>query len=457
MSVEEIKKFVLAVMARDFTLVPTPSGKGDRVHLEVWEHRRTGLPLGLEMDHSTLVNLWLVRRDVPLDLPLSIGRTDKEPDGDGWTDEDGSGANHNLKHYPQFAGKPITRLALTNVRDAEDVLSRLTRGEVRSLAGRSKDGFLLKINGLLHAPHGICRPVSAADWEGGTVTMPFEGGKVSSRYDMSAGPDIAPGDAVYIWTHEDKAFGHGRGLTARATAGTVAISDGMLQVELRDVRLLPNPFGFKTLGAAHDGGRLLAAMDDHRHLRCWYMAEEDRSDIDKQIETYGSAMAAAKAAAEAAYLTPLERAINEHADEIERAEEERKTAVVKARPGQQRFREEAMRRHRSRCVVTGSSVKEVLDAAHVIPHTGAAEFEVPENSLLLRRDIHALFDACLIAIHPKTGEIVCAPSLAGSSYKSLAGRVVDHKLAPKALDYQYQRFRSEIRERDASQVDPSFG
>lgn len=448
MGIDDIKDLVREVMARDFTMVPTPSGKGDRIHLEVWEHRNTGLPVGLEMGHSTLVNLWLVRSDVPLDLPLSLRRTDKEPEGDGWTDSDGDGANHNLKHYRQFAGRPLTRIAISSLREAEDVLSRLTRGDVRYLtdaepSARAPNAFMLKINGLLHGPQGICRPETAADWEGGVLTMPFEGRKVSSRPDMSEGPDVVTGNALYIWTHEDKAFGHGKGLTARATAGRVSVGDGELQIELRKVQLLPHPFGFRTLDGKHDGGRLFSAMDANRHLRCWHMDPEDRAEFDRLIETFGSAMAAAKAAAEAAYLTPLERAINEQAEEIDQAEEERKTAVVKARPGQQRFREEAMRRHNSRCVVTGYSVEEVLEAAHVIPHTGAPEFEVPENSLVLRRDIHALFDAHLIAIHPKSNKIVCAPCLEGSKYhKTLTGRLVDHKLAPKALDYQFQRFRS---------------
>lgn len=448
MSIDDIKELVREVMTRDFTMVPTPSGKGDRVHLEVWEHRSTGLPVGLEMGHSTLVNLWLVRSDVPLDLPLSLRRTEKEPEGDGWTDLDGDGANHNLKHYRQFSGRPLTRIAINTLREAEDVLSCLTRGDVRSLpeaelSARAQNAFMLKINGLLHAPQGICRPETAADWEGGVLTMPFKGRNVSSDPDMIAEPAVVTGDALYIWTHENKAFGHGRGLTARAIAGRVSVGGGEVQIELRKVQLLPHPFGFRTLGGKHDGGRLFSAMEDDRHLRCWHMTQEDRAEFDRLIETFGSAMAAAKAAAEAAYLTPLERAINEQAEEIEQAELERKTAVVKARPGQQRFREEAMRRHNGRCVVTGYAVKEVLEAAHVIPHTGAPEFEVPENSLVLRSDIHALFDAHLIAIHPKLNKIVCAPSLEGSKYyEILTGRLVDHKLAPKALDYQFQRFKS---------------
>ena len=450
MSVDDIKNLVREVMDRDFSMVPTPSGKGDRVHLEVWEHRRTGLPVGLEMGHSTLVNLWLVRSDVPLDLPLSLRRTEKEPDGDGWTDAAGDGANHNLKHYRQFSGRPLTRVSLGGMREAEDVLSLLTRGSVRGLTtagngGRTGNAFVLKINGLLHAPGGICRPVAASDWEGGILSMPLQGKKISSRYDMSAGPAIETGDALYVWTHEDKSFGNGRGLTARAMAGQVSVDDETLRIELRNVQLLPHPFDFRALAGKHEGGPLLSAMDGDRRLRCWNMSEDDRAEFDKLIETFGSAMAAAKAAAEEAYLTPLERALKDQAEEIEEAEEERKTAIVKARPGQQRFREEAMRRHKNKCIMTGVSIREVLDAAHVIPHTGAPEFEVPENSLVLRRDIHALFDAHLIAIHPKSNEIVCSPSLVNTSYyKLLSGRIVDHKLAPKALHYQFQQFKLAI-------------
>jgi hypothetical protein len=446
--IESIKALVRDVMERDFTMVPTPSGRGDRVHLEVWAHRRTGLPIGLEMGHSTMVNLWLVRSDVPMDLPLTIPRINKEPDDDGWTDADGAGANHNLIHYRQFFGRPMTRLALTSLQEAQQVLSRLTRGDVRSLvkkgpAGNTGDAFVLKINGLLHAPQGICRPATSDDWEGGMLSMPLEGQKVSSRYDNTAGRAVEPSAALYIWTHEDKAFGHGKGLTAKATAGRVSIDEGILQIELTDVRLLPHPFGFQTLGDKFESNKLLTAMGANRHLRCWHMDPEDRNFFEGLIETFGSAKAAAMAAAEAAYLTPLQRAIKEFAEEIEQAEEERKTSIVKARPGQQRFREEAMRRHNGRCVVTGFSVAAVLDAAHVIPHTGAPEFEVPENSLVLRRDIHALFDAHLIAIHPKTGAIVCCPSMAGSKYpQMLAGRVVDHKLAPESLAYQFSRFNS---------------
>lgn len=447
--VEDIKALVREVMARDFTMVPTPSGKGDRVHLEVWTHKRTSLPVGLEMGHPTLLNIWLNRADLPSDLPASIKRTDKEPDGDGWTDDANDGANHNLKHYRQFAGRQITRLGLTSLADAQKVLSALTRGEISPLAEKvrlntGRAAFLLKINGLQHAPGGICRPKSAADWNGGTLSMALEGAKMSSRHDMTRGPAIQTGDTLYIWTHEDKSFGHGLGMTATALAGDVKTSDGQLDVVLNSVVLLPHPFDFRMIEGKAEGQNLLEAMRADRRSRCWYMTPDDRADLDRLIETHGSKRAA-KIAAAAAHLDPLEQAISENLEEIETAEHERKTAVVKARPGQQKFRDEAMRRHKNRCVVTGFAVREVLDAAHMIPHTGDPAFEVAENSLVLRRDIHALFDACLLAIDPRTNKILVSPGLAGTAYeKSLKDRVVDHKLAPASLRYQFHKFKSEL-------------
>jgi hypothetical protein len=140
----------------------------------------------------------------------------------------------------------------------------------------------------------------------------------------------------------------------------------------------------------------------------------------------------------------LDRALAEGREDIKAAEEDRKTAVVKARPNQANFRANAMKRHNARCVVTRFRVTSVLEAAHVIPHTGNPAFEVPENSLILRRDIHALFDACLLAIHPKSNQILISPELTGTPYEKLAGRTVDHQLAPEALRYQHRRFQKTL-------------
>ncbi|MCT2538767.1 HNH endonuclease [Sedimentimonas flavescens] len=445
--IDAIKSITRKVMTRDFDLVPTASGQGNRVHLEVWSNKLTQLPVGLELGHSTLVNFWLLRSDLPHNLPSGVTRADKEPTRDGWTDAENDGANHNLKHYRQFAGRPITRLGVRTVADAHQILNAITGSDPAGFsaderrAGAVGAAYILKINGEDHAPGGLCRPKSAEDWEGRTLQMPWRGERASSKSNKDPGDRVAVGDRLYIWTHEDRNYGHGLGLTATALADEVEAKEDELAIRLREVILLPRPFGFQILGPRVQDTVILQCMKADRGLRAWQMDATEKNCIDGLIQEFGSEAAARKAAAEAKYLSPLERAYNEELEDILQAENERKMAVVKARPGQQKFREEAMKRHGGRCVFTGVGVAAALEAAHVIPHTGNPAFEVAENCLLLRRDIHALFDANLIAIDPRTSKLVVSSALDSSRYaKSLKDRKVDHKLSREALRHQFRRF-----------------
>lgn len=55
------------------------------------------------------------------------------------------------------------------------------------------------------------------------------------------------------------------------------------------------------------------------------------------------------------------------------------------------------------CAITGSKIKHVLEAAHVVPFNGFNDHL--NNGILLRSDIHKLFDSFLISIHPVTKEL----------------------------------------------------
>ncbi|MCL4637671.1 MAG: HNH endonuclease [Olivibacter sp.] len=73
---------------------------------------------------------------------------------------------------------------------------------------------------------------------------------------------------------------------------------------------------------------------------------------------------------------------------------------IKARRGQQKFRESLCKRYNNTCVVTGCKILDILEAAHIMPYRGKKDNH-PSNGLLLRADIHTLFDLNLIAIDPK--------------------------------------------------------
>jgi hypothetical protein len=94
-----------------------------------------------------------------------------------------------------------------------------------------------------------------------------------------------------------------------------------------------------------------------------------------------------------------------------------KPGMRKNRIGQQRFREALLARHGEACAFTGRQPAAALEAAHLVPFSKLAEHDV-KGGLLLRRDLHVLFDRHLITIDPDTWAIRVAPKL--MSYPDLA-------------------------------------
>lgn len=95
---------------------------------------------------------------------------------------------------------------------------------------------------------------------------------------------------------------------------------------------------------------------------------------------------------------------------------------VRERPGQAAFRRRLKFAYGNSCCVTGCAIAEVLDGAHIDPYLGP-DFNHGQNGLLLRRDIHTLFDAHLIGIEPKTRTLRVAEEARGwPEYAALHGR-----------------------------------
>ena len=74
-------------------------------------------------------------------------------------------------------------------------------------------------------------------------------------------------------------------------------------------------------------------------------------------------------------------------------------ALVATRDGQGTFRSRLLDAYGSRCALTGERVVPVLEAAHIQPYLGPASNHI-QNGLLLRADLHNLYDAGLVAITP---------------------------------------------------------
>lgn len=97
-------------------------------------------------------------------------------------------------------------------------------------------------------------------------------------------------------------------------------------------------------------------------------------------------------------------------------------AQVEVRPQQQAFRDAVFRACGGRCVVSGCDVPEALEAAHLIGRDWRKGENSAEDGILLRRDLHTLYDRGLLTIQ-ESGEVVLDPKV-GAHYGMFDGILV---------------------------------
>lgn len=94
---------------------------------------------------------------------------------------------------------------------------------------------------------------------------------------------------------------------------------------------------------------------------------------------------------------------------------------VVQRRGQPAFRKALIEVYGGRCAITGCAIVDLLEAAHVYPYKDGATNDV-SNGLLLRADLHTMFDLRLISADPVTSRVVGCASLQGSEYEIFFGK-----------------------------------
>ena len=104
--------------------------------------------------------------------------------------------------------------------------------------------------------------------------------------------------------------------------------------------------------------------------------------------------------------------------------------AIRERRGQGAFREMLLSAWSRRCVVTECHVVELLEAAHIVPHAAETDYRT-SNGLLLRADIHTLFDLRLLSIDSYF-RVYLAPPLLNSEYAKLHGKRIERR--PKSAD-----------------------
>jgi hypothetical protein len=102
---------------------------------------------------------------------------------------------------------------------------------------------------------------------------------------------------------------------------------------------------------------------------------------------------------------------------------------VVQRRGQSKFRKELIAAYGGRCAITGCPVTPILEAAHITPYLGPDTNSIT-NGLLLRADLHTLWDLGLVAIDPGTLTVWVSPEVNDTAYQALAGAPLMHPSHP---------------------------
>jgi hypothetical protein len=118
------------------------------------------------------------------------------------------------------------------------------------------------------------------------------------------------------------------------------------------------------------------------------------------------------------------RALREGAFEPDNLKESKEKILreVNLRRGQPVFRKRLLKAYGGRCAISDCDCAEALEAAHILPYSvGGDDANHVQNGLLLRSDLHALFDLGKLKINPSNFAVMVDKSLLKTVYAKLDG------------------------------------
>ncbi|WP_313913230.1 HNH endonuclease, partial [Tahibacter sp.] len=102
---------------------------------------------------------------------------------------------------------------------------------------------------------------------------------------------------------------------------------------------------------------------------------------------------------------------------------ERIFGLIVCRRGQPQFRQALLHAYGHQCAVTGCNAPQVLEAAHICAYRGM-HTNIVGNGILLRADIHTLFDLKLISVNCNDMTLWVSAELSGTEFAELRGTSV---------------------------------
>ena len=121
---------------------------------------------------------------------------------------------------------------------------------------------------------------------------------------------------------------------------------------------------------------------------------------------------------------------------------------IAQRRGQSQFRKALLQVHGKKCLVTGFDAEQALEAAHISPYLGTESNHL-SNGLLLRADIHTLFDLHFIGIDPTNMRVRLKPALLDGCYSEYENVVIGSSgqqrelISKAALEARWSDFLSQ--------------
>jgi len=119
----------------------------------------------------------------------------------------------------------------------------------------------------------------------------------------------------------------------------------------------------------------------------------------------------------------LSIAVSSQDFDAKNADDARKKALraIAIRRGQPAFRASLIDAYGGRCAISGCRVHAVLEAAHIMPYKGDHTNHV-QNGILLRTDLHTLFDLNLLSIDSVKYTVQMSPAMLDTEYAAFVGQ-----------------------------------
>ena len=254
-------------------------------------------------------------------------------------------------------------------------------------------------------------------------------------WDMTKRAEIAAGDPVYFWLTKKSLLGR----TVATSDATAIAADDRLPWEDSGVRTYTTRFDFRLVSddptAQPRWGEVVSATRVRAGLNFGPQRVDDPAGERWLAAQFGGTTVAVE------YAFPSDERQLELEALLHDARE-RALRTIALRQGQPAFRAALLSAYTGACAITGYATESVLEAAHISPYLGG-HTNVTANGLLLRADIHTLFDRFLLTATP--GYVVrVAPELSSGPYGALSGSALRVPADP-----QHQPSRDALRSHNA--------